>query len=289
MAVIWLNGLLIPEEKACVSIFDRGYLYGDGLFETMRAYHGNVFRLLQHLHRLAAGVAAIGISLPLELREFDSIIAETLQANTLSDAYIRLTVSRGVYLGPVPPSDLTATISVIARPLKLPPAEDYARGWRALSVPSSLAPGAALSRLKPLSYLDKLMAKATARDAGVEEAVLVDCTGEVTEASTSNVFLVRDGVIHTPPESAGLLAGITRAAVIDCAREKSLELVETRVIPSDVASADECFLTNSIVEIMPLVEFNGHAIGSGRPGAVTQMLRKAYATLVEREVGNVEP
>jgi branched-chain amino acid aminotransferase len=283
-AYVWLNGALLPEQEARISLFDRGYLYGDGLFETMRAYGGGIFRLAQHIERLQEGARTIRLELPLNAAEAARAAGKLLQANTLSDAYLRLSVSRGIGLGPLPPEGISPTISLIARPLRLPDTQEYADGWSAILVESSISPGAGLSQLKPLSYLDKLLAKMKAREAGVQEAVLVNSRGEVTEASTSNLFVLHGKRLLTPPPEAGLLKGITRGVVMELAPNLSLQVAESRLLPSDIFSAQECFLTNSIMEIMPLCWLEGERIGEGRRGPVTSALRKAYADLVKKEL-----
>ena len=281
---VWLNGKFQAAEEARVSLFDRGYLYGDGLFETMRAYQGQIFRLQQHFDRLAAGAAALGIELPYSCREIRHTIGNLLQANLLTEAYLRLTLSRGAGLGPLPPEQPKPTVSLIARPLRLPAPEEYEAGWGAVVVESALAPGAQLSGLKSLCYLDKLMAKASAQAAGVQEALLVNARGEVTEASSSNVFIVRDKRLLTPPREAGLLAGITRGVVMELAPALSLQVEERRLTPEEVLGASEAFLTNSIMEIMPLVRLGGNSIGEGRPGPVARALQQSYQSLMRREL-----
>ena len=280
---VWLNGALLPEEAARVSLFDRGYLYGDGLFETMRAYNSKLFRLRQHFDRIAAGASEIGIPLPLAFHQLKHVATELLQANGLADAYLRLTISRGVGLGPLPAADLSPTISLIARPLRLPSPQEYETGWKGILAVSSLAPGAQLSQLKSLSYLDKLLAKMQAKAAGAQEAILTNARGEITEASTSNIFIIKGQQLLTPPISAGLLPGITRAVILELAAQLSLTINETAIKPADVFVADECFLTNSIMEIMPLTRLADRAIGTGRPGAMTLTIQQAYRETVLSE------
>ena len=284
---VWLNGALVAEAVAQVSLFDRGYLYGDGLFETLRAYAGQVFRLTQHLARLAEGAQAIGLRLVLDEQQLAGAITELLAANHLSEAYLRLTVSRGVGLGPLPPTQATPTISIIARPLQAPPLEQYQRGWRGVLVESALAPGARLSQVKALSYLDKLMAKLTAQEQDAQEAILVNCRGEVTEGATSNVFLVMEGRLLTPPLAAGLLNGITRSVVLELAAKLRLPVSEVRITPELIYAAQECFLTNSVIELMPLSRLACRQIGAGRGGPVTAALQTAYQRLVADELSGM--
>jgi branched-chain amino acid aminotransferase len=279
---VWLNGTLVAEDEAQVSLFDRGYLYGDGLFETMRAYGGKVFCLEAHLARLRAGANAIGMKLPLSQRQTEMAIASLLEVNSLSDAYLRLTISRGVGLGPLPEEKLLHTISLIARPLHLPAEGEYAQGWKAILTSSALAPGALQSQLKSLSYIDKVLAKMQAQAAGVQEAVLVNSSGEIAEGATSNLFIVTAGQLITPHISIGILPGITREVVIELATQMELEVTQTRLTPADLFAAKEAFLTNSIIEIMPLVEVAEHKIGNGKVGPVTQKLLEAYRYAADR-------
>jgi branched-chain amino acid aminotransferase len=273
---VWLNGDLIPESQARVSLFDRGYLYGDGLFETLRAYGGKIFLLEQHWQRLVAAGQAIELSVPLTYREISSAIDDLLEANNLTDAYLRLTVSRGTGLGPLPGTNLTPTISIIARPLQLPSAEAYKTGWSAVLVETSLAPGSLQSGLKSLSYLDKINAKLQARRAGANEAILINSAGQVTEGATANIFLVKDRRLITPAPTAGLLPGITRQVILELAPELTIPIDEMIVIPQDIFSAQEAFLTNSLLEVMPLVSLDGKRIGDGPPGPVTSAFQDAY-------------
>jgi branched-chain amino acid aminotransferase len=282
---VWLNGDLVPESQAHISLFDRGYLYGDGLFETMRAYDGKVFRLEQHWLRLVAAGQAIELSIPLSLKEISSAVADLLKANNLADAYLRLTVSRGIGLGPLPEANLTPTLSIIARPLHLPSAKEYQKGWRGLLVATSLAPGSLQSGLKSLSYLDKISAKLQARRGGAKEAILFNSAGQVTEGATSNIFLVKNDRLLTPALESGLLPGITRRVIFDLAKDLELPSAEIELNPQDIFSAQECFLTNSLLEIMPLVGLDEKAIAGGFPGPVTGALQAGYRRLVQEDIG----
>lgn len=281
---VWLNGDLVPETQAQVSLFDRGYLYGDGLFETMRAYAGKVFRLERHWQRLAAAGQAIALPIPLAFGKISSAIADLLEANNLTDAYLRLTVSRGVGLGPLPEADLIPTISIIAHPLHLPSAEEYQKGWRGLLVTTSLAPGSLQSGLKSLSYLDKIYAKLQARRAGANEAILCNSAGQVTEGATTNIFLVKENRLLTPALEIGLLPGITRQVILESAKTLALPSAEIEITPQDIFSSQEVILTNSLLEIMPLVSLDGKRIGDGCPGPVTAPLQDAYRRLVREAI-----
>ena len=275
--LVYLNGEFLPEDRASVSIFDRGLLYGDGLFETVRAYGGRLFRLDRHLERLADSARQIGLP---PIGDLSGPANELLARNSLADAYLRITVTRGVGLG-LEATETSPTVLIIARPLNLPPPETYARGYAVRIVPAEHARGAALPGLKSLCYLDKILARRRAREQGADEALLVNSAGALTEAAASNVFLVHNGRLVSPALDQGLLPGITRDAVIELAR-----YVEETVVPAGLLrDAEECFLTNSIMEIMPVTRADDYLIGRGQPGPLTTQLRQAYAELVRRELG----
>jgi len=279
--LVYLNGDFLPEDRASVSIFDRGLLYGDGLFETVRAYGGRLFRLDRHLERLADSARQIGLP---PIGDLSGPANELLARNSLADAYLRITVTRGVGLG-LEATETSPTVLIIARPLNLPPPETYARGYAVRIVPAEHARGAALPGLKSLCYLDKILARRRAREQGADEALLVNSAGALTEAAASNVFLVLGGRLVTPALDQGVLPGITRDAVIELARDVELS-VEEEVVPAGLLrDAEECFLTNSIMEIMPVTRADDYLIGRGRPGPITAQLRQAYAELVRRELG----
>jgi len=285
---VWLNGTLLPEGEARVSLFDRGYLYGDGLFETMRAYGGKIFRLRQHLVRLTEGARELGLRLRLACSQIEQAAADLLDTSGLSDAYLRLTVSRGPGLGPLPKHNLKPTISLIARRLRLPSPQEYEKGWKAVLVESALSLNSQLSKVKSLSYLDKVLARIRAREAGADEALLVNSQGEIAEASTSNFFLLQEGRLLTPPLKAGLLRGITRETIMELAPRLSLGVSEATLTPEEVFSAQECFLTNSIMEVMPLTSLEGQEIGEGRRGPITAALHRAYQNLVVKELAHAD-
>lgn len=281
--VVYLNGQILPEEQARISILDRGFLYGDGLFETMRAYSGRVFRLGQHYQRVAAASERIGLGFSTPQADVAAAVAELLGRNGLQDAYVRLTVSRGEGLGMEPPEPAAATVAIIARPLSLPDARLYREGAAVtLLGPAS---GPALAALKSLSYLDRLLARRAARQAGTDDAVLTNSAGHLTEASSSNVFLVKDGVLCTPALECGLLAGITRQAVLEVADEIGMPAREGEFTAANLLAADECFLTNSIAEILPVTRVGDRPVGPGRPGDWTRTLTAAFRRLVARELG----
>jgi branched-chain amino acid aminotransferase len=276
--IAWVNGALLAPEQAAVSPLDRGFLYGEGLFETMRAYRGRVFRLGRHLGRLMASAREVGLLVPpRELLE--RAVAEALAAGGLSDAVVRLTVTAGTG-GGAPP-----TVVALVRPLTLPPPERYAAGCRAVSVPVAQVPKCALRRAKSLNYLDKLLAQRAAEAQGGHEAILIDADGCVAEAAMRNVFAVIAGELVTPPLSRGILAGITREAVLEVAHRQSLSCTERDLMLAELVEADECFLTSSVAELLPVASVDGRAVGEGAPGEVTKRLTQAYRLLTAEELG----
>jgi branched-chain amino acid aminotransferase len=280
--VVYLNGEFLPEEQARVSVLDRGFLYGDGLFETIRSYSGRPFRLTQHFGRLSASAGQIGISLPFSEADLAGTISGLLERNGLGDAYVRVAVSRGEGLGVDPPASAAPTVSVLARKLKLPEETLYRDGASVIVL--GAWGGQPLAGLKSLSYLDRLLARRAAREAGADDAVLANAAGHLAEASSSNVFLVSAGALRTPSIECGLLPGVTRQAVLEIAESIALPAVEGRFSAHDLAGSHECFLTNSIAEILPVTRAGGAPIGSGQVGPVTAKLAAAYKRLVASEL-----
>lgn len=280
---VYINGALVPREKATVSPFDRGFLYGYGLFETMRSYGGCVFRLDRHLARLMHSAEQFALAAGLDPAELEQAIYKTLAANKLSDARIRLTVSAGEgERGLVPPKVGTPTIIVVAERPALPP-QVYRKGVHAAIVQvrrNSLSP---FSRIKSINYLDNLIAHSEAVALGADEAILLNERGFVAECSTSNIFLVVAGKLLTPSERSGILPGITREAVLELAQVMGIEAGEGEIPVADLIRADEAFLSASVREIVPIVSVGGKPIGSGKPGGVTKRLLTAYRELVEQE------
>jgi branched-chain amino acid aminotransferase len=284
MEKIFLNGSFVNLNQAKISVFDRGFLYGDGLFETMRAYSGEVFRLEDHLDRLFHSAKGIELSLPYTRRELRTIIKRTLKINGLSKAYIRLTLSRGVSEpGLISKPQCSATLAIVAREFKPLSPSEYRKGWRATVVETRQNQASPLSRLKSLNFLNNILARKEAQSKRVDEGILLNTLGEVAEASTSNIFLVKRGIIITPPEESGLLPGITRGVVLELAPNLGLKAYNRRVSLDDLMGAEEAFLTNSLIEIMPLIEIDGRLIGNGKPGSATQRIHKAYQDLVKKE------
>ena len=286
MEKIFLNGSFVNLAQAKISVFDRGFLYGDGLFETMRSYWGEVFRLEDHLDRLFRSAKEIEISFSYTRKELKNIIKRILKINNLSEAYIRLTLSRGVSeTGLISKSKSSATLVIVARKFKPLSPSEHKRGWRVTVVGPRQNQASPVSRLKSLNFLNNILARKEAKAKGVDEGILLNTIGDVTEASTSNIFLVRRGIVITPPEESGLLPGITRRVVLELATSLGLKVYKRRISLDELMGVEEAFLTNSLIEIMPLVEIDGRRIGKGKPGTLTQRIHKAYQALVKSEIG----
>jgi len=285
----YLNGEIVSREDATVSAFDRGFLYGDGLFETIRAYDGSPFLLREHVARLARSASALGIRPP-DAALVAEAVAQLITLNQLSDAYVRITLSRGIHAGALAPdTPPEPTLLIEARKLSPYPNELYEQG--ATAVVSSLTHDSAspLRRHKTTSYLLSILARREAKERGADEALLVDAARHVAEGATSNVFAVRDGRLLTPPLEMNILPGITRAVVLGLAKEAGLPTEERRFTADELGSADEAFLTNSLMELLPLRSVDGRAMASA-PGDVTRALATAYKRRVtEKTTSRKEP
>ena len=275
---IWLDGELVDEGDAKVSVFDHGLLYGDGVFEGIRVYDGRVFELEAHVRRLYESAKGIRLDVPMEKGELISAIEKTVEANGIRDGYIRLVVTRGVgNLGLNPSVCKNSGLVIIADKIQAYPEELYETGMKIISAttvrnhPLALAP-----QVKSLNYLNNIMARFEALDRGVPEAVMYNHEGYVAEATVTNVFIVRDGVIYTPPVEAGALEGITRNVVIRLAKEENLEVVEKNLTRYDLYICDEFFLTGTAAEVIGIVEMDGRTVGGGKPGQITKRLRKKF-------------
>lgn len=286
MAVVYLNGRYVQAERAKVSAFDRGFSYGDGLFETIRTYAGWVFGLDRHLARLKKGADQIGIPFEGDVGEWRQVMAELLRRNRLqaADASLRLTVTRGPdVLGSLLPPDapLSPTILLVARPLDVGIAERQQIGIGAVTVywGNPFNP----LQIKSLDYLYNMLAMAQAHREGAQEALFVDRDGCVVEGATSNLFSLSRGVLTTPPLSSGLLPGITRDVIIELAKKEGLTVSEAPVHLNELLAVEEALLTGSLKEVMPLVTVDGRTIGTGSPGPVTHHLQQRYRAAVEEE------
>ena len=282
--IIFMNDRLVPEDEARVSVFDHGLLYGDGVFEGLRSYSGKVFRLDAHLDRLWASARAICLEIPLSKAAVAKAVNETLAANKLSDGYVRLVVTRGAgSLGLDPNRTQNPQVIVIADTISLYPREFYEQGLKIVTAATQRVQSAALSpRIKSLNYLNNIMAKLEGLRAGCVEALMLNHKGEVAECTGDNVFVVRAGILLTPPPDAGILEGITRNAVMELARAAGIDCREATLTRHDLYTADECFLTGTAAEVIPVVDIDGRMIGAGTPGPVTQQLTTAFHALVRK-------
>ncbi|MBX3414998.1 MAG: branched-chain-amino-acid transaminase [Pirellulales bacterium] len=278
---IWINGKLYDKENAKISVYDHGLLYGDGVFEGLRSYSGRVFRLEAHLERLWNSAQAIWLEIPISREELGQAVVETLRANNIEDGYIRLVVTRGAgSLGLDPNRTSDPQVIIITDHIQLYPQELYERGLEIVSVSTLRNHPAALSpRIKSLNYLNNILAKIEGLQANCVEALMLNTRGEVAECTGDNIFLVRDGVLLTPPVDAGILEGITREAVMDLARQAGIEVRETALTKHDVYIADECFLTGTAAEVIPVVKVDSRRIGAGKPGPITCDLRERFHKL----------
>ena len=281
---IWLDKGLVSEEDAKISVFDHALLYGDGVFEGMRSYSKKVFRLKEHLDRLWESAHSLCIEIPMTKEEMTDAVYETLKANDIVDGYIRLVVTRGNgTLGLDAHLCSKPQVFIIARGLSLYSEELYQNGMKLVTASTIRTPSFSIStRIKSLNYLNNILAKIEAYRAGCEEVLLLNHRGNVAECSGDNIFIVRRGVLLTPPLDACILEGITRNAVLEIAAELGIEAKERNFTRHDVYVADECFLTGSAAEVIPVTELDGRVIGSGKAGPLTTKILAAYRELVRK-------
>jgi branched-chain amino acid aminotransferase len=279
---IYLDGRFVDEADAKVSVFDHGLLYGDGVFEGIRLYGGNVFRLEEHLERFEYSAKAILLDLPLTRPEWSAAICETCRQNGLVDGYIRLVVTRGVGdLGLAPWLCAKPSYFIIASRISLYPAEHYEKGLAIVTVPTRrIGPASLPATIKSLNYLNNILGKIEAKQFGALEAIMLNDQGYVAEATADNVFIVHKGELMTPSASQGALKGVTRSAIVDIAKTLGIPLREANLTRYDLWCADECFLTGSGAEVIPVVKLDGRTIGSGKPGQVTKNVLEAFRKLV---------
>lgn len=280
---IFIDGKYYGEKDAKVSVFDHGLLYGDGIFEGIRIYHGRVFKLKEHIDRLFYSAKAILLKIPMSHAELMRATIETCRKNRLRDGYIRLVVTRGVgNLGLNPNKCKVASVIIIADKIQLYPEEYYKKGLVIITVPTTRNLHSALNpAIKSLNYLNNILAKIEANNAGCEEAIMLNSEGFVAECTGDNVFIVKNGELLTPPLSAGALYGITRGTVMDIAREAGIKVSEPTLTRYDLFNADECFLTGTGAEIVPVVKIDGRVIGTGKPGKITRKLEARYHALTK--------
>lgn len=275
---IYLNGSFVDEADATVSVFDHGLLYGDGIFEGIRAYNGRVFRLQEHMNRLFDSAKAILLEIPLTRDEMAQAVVDTLRENRLREGYIRLVVTRGKgYLGLSPDRCEKPTIFIIAAELELYPREYYENGLEVITVPTMRTSPAALNpAVKSLNYLNNVMAKIEGKLAGVQEVIMLNSEGLVAECSGDNIFTLKNGVLYTPPIYMGALGGITREVIIELAQRLDIPLKEQPMTRYDLFVADEMFLTGTGAEVIPVVKVDGRTIGNGQPGAISLRLLDTF-------------
>ena len=280
--VVYVDGDWLKKSQASVSVYDHGFLYGDGVFEGIRVYDGVIFRFKEHLDRLYDSAKSIKLRIPLSPEEMTKAVIDTLKRNDLKDAYIRLVVSRGVGdLGVDPRKCRTPSVIVITEYLD-PTYGTVAKEKGITAIISSVRRDmvdATTHEIKSLNYLNSVLAKLEATDAGADDALMLDRSGFVSEATTTNLFIVKEGELFTPPTSAGILPGVTRRRVIKLARELGYNMYEKGLTPYAVTNADEAFLTGTLAEIVPLVKIRGIVIGDGRPGPITKRIMEAFVRI----------
>ena len=279
---IYINGHFFDKENAKISVYDHGLLYGDGVFEGMRSYSGKVFQLQPHLDRLYESALAICLKIPISKQQLADDVNKTLKINNLIDAYIRLVVTRGSgSLGLDPNRTSDPQVIIIADSISLYPEEHYKNGLKIITAATVRSHPAALSpRIKSLNYLNNIMAKIEGLQAGCVEALMLNHKGEVAECTGDNIFIIKNGVLLTPPKDAGILEGITRNAVLELAKEHGIPAFETTLTRHDLFVADECFLTGSAAEVIPVVTIDSRTIGGGAVGPITTKLMAAFKKLV---------
>ena len=282
---VYISGKLFDKSDAKISVFDHGVLYGDGVFEGIRAYSGRVFRLKQHVDRLYRSALGIHLEIPMKREEMAAAIVDTLAQNKLVDAYIRVLVTRGAgSLGLDPRKTSDPQVIIITDKISLYPEELYEHGLKIVTAATTRNhPNAVNPRIKSLNYLNNILAKMEGIEAGCVEALMLNHKGEVAECTGDNIFVVQSGAIHTPSVDSGILEGITREAVIELARAAGYSVTERTMDRHDVFTADECFLTGTAAELIPVVACDGRNIGSGRPGPITRELRERFHRLVREE------
>lgn len=281
---IYLNDRFVPPEEAVVSVFDHGFLYGDGVYETMRAYRGRVLLLTEHLARLERSASRLQLQVPIPREQLGDLVRTSVERNRLQEAYIRVTVSRGAgEIGLDPGLCKTPTLVIVAKLFQPSPDSFYAEGVGIAVVrtrrnlPEALPP-----EVKSLNFLNNILAKIEATAAGAYEGVMLNHRDELTEGTTSNLFVVQNGHLRTPALECGILDGITRGVVLKLAHELKIPTEETRLRVEDLYGAEECFLTNTTQQVLPVTNVNGRPVGNGRPGPITGRLRASFQTRLDR-------
>jgi branched-chain amino acid aminotransferase len=280
---VYINGKYRDEADACISVFDHGLLYGDGIFEGIRAYNGRVFKLKEHIVRLFCSAKAILLTIPMSHAELMDAVIQTCRQNKVQDGYIRLVVTRGIgTLGLNPNRCKDPCVIIIAGKIQLYPPELYEKGMEIITVPTVRNLHSALNpAIKSLNYLNNILAKIEANNSGCEEAIMLNAEGFVAECTGDNVFIVKESHLLTPPLTAGALYGITRRVVLEMATQLGFKAAETNLTRYDLFNADECFLTGTGAELVPVVRLDGRTIGTGKPGPVTERLVQQYRSLTK--------
>jgi branched-chain amino acid aminotransferase len=280
---IYIDGKYHNQKNACISVYDHGLLYGDGVFEGIRVYHGRVFKLVEHVERLFNSAKAILLKIPMTPEQVSRAVVDACRTNRIRDGYVRLIITRGVgNLGLNPFKCARASVIIIADKIQIYPAETYQRGLEVITVPTARNLHSALNpAIKSLNYLNNILAKIEAVNGGCEEAIMLNSEGYVAECTADNIFAVKGNQLFTPPLSAGALHGITRGIVMELARQNGLAVSEPFLTRYDLFTADECFLTGTAAEIVPVVKIDGRVVGSGRPGPVTGQLATQYRRLTQ--------
>lgn len=275
---VWLDGKLVDQADAKVSVYDHGLLYGDGVFEGIRVYHGKVFEAQAHMRRLYDSAKAIRLVIPMDMGPLLEAVEQTVRANNFRDCYIRLLVTRGPgSLGLNPNRCPKPSIIIIADQIDLYDKSVYEQGMAIITAtvirnhPNALSP-----RIKSLNYLNNILAKIECIDAGVPEAVMLNHEGNVAECSGDNIFIIQAGQVQTPGTADGILEGVTRKVILDLCRKNNIPCIEKTLQRHDLYIADECFLTGSAAEVVPVTKIDGRPIGNGQPGAITRRLSEAF-------------
>ncbi|HYO08514.1 MAG TPA: branched-chain-amino-acid transaminase [Tepidisphaeraceae bacterium] len=279
---VWIDGKLVDKDDAKISVYDHGLLYGDGVFEGIRVYAGRIFRVHEHLRRLYDSAKAIRLVIPISQEDFLSAIQQTVKANNFTDCYIRAVVTRGVgFLGIDPNKCKNPSVFIIADTIQVYPKELYEKGMAVIT--SSIIrnhPQALSPRIKSLNYLNNILARLEANDAGVAEAIMVNHLGSVAECTADNIFIVRDGRVLTPQTTDGILEGVTRQTILDLCQKMAIPAIERSIQVHDLYTADECFVTGTGAEVAPVTKIDGRVIGNGQPGPITKRLIEAFHRFV---------